>query len=199
MDWLKLMREQTVVVQSTLKSVNQTLHDVSTNELALTKELHKILNFINVGNNKIENRNAFTTLLLALNDRAMRIRQVIEEVKDVYNMIIQVCLHWRNGIMKPQVLPPGRLIQILKISQNSFPRGLEVPVVLSEAYAYVLFDNVKTDVYLVENNLVYTVQVQLVILSVFNVFRAIPFPMQVKGMEGRFTLIQPEKELCMTT
>jgi len=34
LDWLKLMREQTVVVRSTLKSVNQTLHNVSATELA---------------------------------------------------------------------------------------------------------------------------------------------------------------------
>ena len=95
--------------------------------------------------------------------------------------------------MQPQMLPPGRLIQILEIRQDSFPRGLEVPVVLSEAYVYVLFDIVKVDVYLVENNLVYTVQILLVIHSLFKVFRVIPFPMQVEGMEGRFTLIQPGK------
>jgi hypothetical protein len=92
------------------------------------------------------------------------------------------------------VLPPSRLIEILKISQDSFPRDLEVPVVLSEAYAYVLFDIVSVDMYLVENNLMCTVQVPLVTHSVFSVFRLIPFPMQVKGMEGRFTLAQPEKE-----
>jgi hypothetical protein len=63
-----------MVVQTTLKSVNQTLHDVSTNELTLTRELHKILKFINVGNKKIENRYARTALLLAWNDSAMRIR-----------------------------------------------------------------------------------------------------------------------------
>ena len=96
-----------------------------------------------------------------------------------------------------QVLSPSRLIEILKISQDSFPRGLEVPVVLSEAYVYVLFDIVSIDVYLVENNLVYTVQISLVMHSVFTVFKVIPFPMHVKGMEGRFTLIQPEKEFIV--
>ena len=69
---------------------------------------------------------------------------------------------------------------------------------LSEAYAYVLFDIVSVDVYLVENNLVYTVQVPLVMHPMFIMFRVIPFPMQVKGMEGRFTLIQPEKGFIVT-
>ena len=72
---------------------------MSTNELTLTRELHKILNFINVGNKKIENGYAFTALLLTLNDHATRIRQAIEEVRDVYNTVIHVDLHWRNGII----------------------------------------------------------------------------------------------------
>jgi len=98
----------------------------------------------------------------------------------------------------PNVLPPSRLIQILKISQDSFLRDLEVPVVLSEVYAYVLFDVVSVDVYLVKNNLVYTVQVPLVMHSVFSAFRVIQFPMQAKGVEVRFTLTQNEKEFIVT-
>jgi len=81
-----------------------------------------------------------------------------------------VCLRWRNGIIHPHILLPSRLIQILKISQDSFLRDLEFPVVLSEAYAYILFDSVSVDVYLVENNLVYTAQVPLVMHSVFSMF-----------------------------
>jgi hypothetical protein len=34
--------------------------------------------------------------------------------------------------------------------------------------------------------------------SVFDVFRIIPFPIQVKGTDGRFTLIQPQKEFILT-
>jgi len=64
---------------------------------------------------------------------------------------------------------------------------------LSEAYTYVLVDIISVDVYLVGNNLVFTLQVPLVWRSVSSVFRLIPFPAQMKGMEGRFTLIQPEK------
>jgi len=92
---------------STLKSVNQTLHDVSATELALTRELHKIINFINVGNRRIENKYALAALLSTLNDHDTRTRQAIGEVRDVYDTIIQVCSHWRNGIIHPQVLPPS--------------------------------------------------------------------------------------------
>ena len=99
----------------------------------------------------------------------------------------------------PNVLPQSRPIQILEISQDSFPRDLEFPVFLSEPYACVLFDMVIVDVYLIENNLVYTVQVPLVWRSVFIVFKIILFPTQVKEMEWRFTLKEPEKEFIVKT
>ena len=52
--------------------------------------------------------------------------------------------------------------------------------------------------YLVENNLVYIVQVPLVMYSVFIVLRVILFHTQVKDMEEKFTLIQPEKVFILT-
>jgi hypothetical protein len=196
LNWLKLTRENTIVVQSTLRPVNKTLHDVSTHELILAKELDKILNFVNVGNKKIESKYALTALLLALNDHATRILQATEEVKDVYNTVIQVCLHWRSGIVQPPVLSPVRLMEILKISQDSFPSDLEVPVKLSETYAYILYNIVNVEVYLVRNNLVYTAHVPLVMNSVFTVFKII-LPMQKKGVERKYTLIQPEKQFVI--
>jgi hypothetical protein len=140
---------------------------VSTNELILTWELHKIFNFVKVENKKIGNRFVLTALF-ALNYYAARIRHAIG-IRSVYNTVMQVCLHWRNGIIQPQVLSPSRLIQIPKISQDSLPRDLEVPVVLSEAYVYIYNDIVSGDVYLVGNNPVCTVQVPLVMHSLCSV------------------------------
>jgi uncharacterized protein YoxC len=123
---LQLIREQTAVVRSTLKAVNKTLHDVSHNEATLTRELQQILKRINVRNKNIEHKYARTALVLALNDHAMRIRQAIGEVRDVYDIVIQMYLHGKNEIMQPQVLSPIRLMQILKMSQDNFPRDLEI-------------------------------------------------------------------------
>jgi hypothetical protein len=61
----------------------------------------------------------------------------------------------------------------------------------------MLFGISTVDTYLVANNLVYIVQVPLVMPSVFSVFKVIPFPMQVEGTKGNYTLIQPEKEFVV--
>jgi len=97
----------------------------------------------------------------------MRLRQAIGKVKDVYDTIIQICLHWKNGIVHPQVLPPARLLEILRMSEDSFSHDLEVPIELSEAYAYLLYI-ISVYVYLVKGNLVYSVQILLVMHSVFS-------------------------------
>jgi hypothetical protein len=76
---------------------------VSTNELTLTRKLQQILKFSYVGNKKIQNFHA-VTLLLTLNDIVTGIRQATVDVRVVYNTVIQICLHWRNGITQPQVL-----------------------------------------------------------------------------------------------
>jgi hypothetical protein len=53
LDWLQMIREQTTVVRSTLKCVNQTLHDVSNNELTIIREQHQILKFMTLVTKKL--------------------------------------------------------------------------------------------------------------------------------------------------
>lgn len=101
-------------------------------------------------------------MLVALNDHAIQIQRALEEVESEYNILIQSCLTAKQGIMQPQTLSPSHLIEILKSSQSSFPRALQVPVVLSEVYLYQLINIVSIEIYIVEHNLVYMVNAMLV-------------------------------------
>jgi hypothetical protein len=88
-DCLKLVREDTIVVRSTLNSINKALHDVSSNEVTLTNQLYKILTFMNTRNRKLENKYALTALILPLNSHVTGIQQAVIEVKDVYTTVIK--------------------------------------------------------------------------------------------------------------
>jgi hypothetical protein len=83
------------------------------------------------------------------------------------------------------------------MSQDSFLRDLEVPIELSEAYAYLLYNIICADVYLVKGNLVCSVQIPLVMHIVFHVLKVILYPIKKKGAEGIFTLMRPEKPFVM--
>jgi hypothetical protein len=176
---IKLAREQMVVVKSTLKSVNRTLHEVTNNELILEKGLQDIKKFINKENGEIKRQYTYTSMLVILNDHAIQIQRALEEVKDEYNIIIQSCLNAKSGIIQPQVLSPSHMIDILRSSQDLFPRDLQVPVQLSEAYAYLLLNIISIDSYIVGSNLVYIVKVPLSTHFVYDIYRVIPFPMRL--------------------
>jgi hypothetical protein len=194
---LKLSREQVVIVKSTLKSVNQTLNDVSSNEMILEKGLQEITKFINKGNGEIREKYAHTAMLVALNDHAIQIERALKELKDEYDILIQSCLSATQGIMQPQVLSPIRLIEILKSSQDSFPRDLQVPITLSAAHLYEIISIVSIEVYILNDRFVYEITVPLATHYVFDVYKILPFPMAVEGTSNKFTFIQPEKEYIM--
>jgi hypothetical protein len=71
---IKLSREQMIVVKSTLKSVNKTLNDVTSNESIFRKGLLEIKKFINKENVKIKDKYEYTAMLVALNDHAIQIK-----------------------------------------------------------------------------------------------------------------------------
>jgi hypothetical protein len=79
---------------------------------------------------------------------------LLQEVKDEYDIIIQSCLTAKSGIVQPRVLSPNRIVQILRSSQDSFPRDLQVPIPLSDAYTYLLINILTVEVYIVGSSLV---------------------------------------------
>jgi hypothetical protein len=71
---IKLSREQVIVVKSTLKSVNKTINDVTSNESIFRKGLLEIKEFINKEKGKIKDKYQYTAILVALNENAIQIK-----------------------------------------------------------------------------------------------------------------------------
>jgi hypothetical protein len=132
-----------------------------------------------------------------LNNHAIEIDRALEEVKDEYDIIIKSCLNARVGIIQPQVLSPNHISQILKSSQDSFPRDLQAPVQLSDAYTYLLLYIITIEIYIVGNSLVYIVKVPLVTHYTYDVYRVLPFPIKVNNTRSKYTFIQPEREYIL--
>jgi hypothetical protein len=126
-DLIKLSRGQMAIVKSTLKSVSGTLHDVSRNELILEKGLDEIKKFINHENGEIRQKYSYTAMLVALNEHAIQIQRALGEIKNEYDILIQSCMNAHEGVMQRQILLPSHLVQVLKDSQDSFLRDLQVP------------------------------------------------------------------------
>jgi hypothetical protein len=160
----------------------------------LQKGLNDIKEFINHENGEIKEKYTYTAMLVALNDHAIQIQRALEEVKDEYDILIQSCSYARQGILQSQVLSPSHFLDILKNSQESFPRDLQVPLILSDANLYQLVNIIGIEAYIVNTNLVYVVKVPLATHYLYNVYKILPFPIKVQGTTNKFTFIHPEKE-----
>jgi hypothetical protein len=134
-----------MAIKSNLKSANKTLNDASKDEMALRKGLQDIREFINEENGEIKKKYTYPSMLVMLNDHAIQMQRALEEVRAEQNVIIQSCLSAKGGIIQSQMLSPSHMIQILGSSQESFPRDLQVPVQLSEAYTYLLINSLTVD------------------------------------------------------
>jgi hypothetical protein len=88
-------------------------------------------------------------LLAALNDHSIKLTRAVAEVREEYDTTIQAILNAQKSIIQPHILSPVRLIEILRTSQNDFPRDSHVPVPLSDAYAYQLLRILDTEVYMI--------------------------------------------------
>jgi hypothetical protein len=95
-----------------------------------------IKEFINEDNGEIMKKDAYTSMLVALNDHPVQIQRALDEVKDEYGIILQSCLSDKGGIIQSQVLSPSHKIETLRSSQDSFLRDLQVPVPLCETYLF---------------------------------------------------------------
>jgi hypothetical protein len=89
------------------------------------------------------------------------------------------------------------MIDVLRSSQDLFLRDLQVPVQLSEAYAYLLLNIITIDSYIVGSNLVYIVKIPLSTHFVYDIYRVIPFPMRINNTRFKYTFIQPEQEYVL--
>jgi vacuolar-type H+-ATPase subunit I/STV1 len=71
-DFLKLSKEQIIVVKSTLRSLNSTLIAVSENEKVLSKGLEEMAKHINERDGEIKGILTATSLLLTINEHRIR-------------------------------------------------------------------------------------------------------------------------------
>ena len=132
------------------------------------QELQQILRRINVQNKNTEHKYARTALVMTWNAHTTRTRQAIGEVKRCIWHNNSSVLTWKERDYATTVVITDLPYGDRELGQDNFPGDLEIPVVLTEAYTYVLHI-VSVDVALVEHNFVYTVQVPLVMHSVWSI------------------------------
>jgi hypothetical protein len=144
----------------------------------LEKGLDEIKKFINHENGEIRQKYSYTAMLVALNEHAIQIQRALGQIKNESDILLQSCMNAHKGVMQRQILLPSHLVQVLKDSQDSFSRDLQVPTPLSEVYSYQLIN-------IVDYKMAYVLKVPLSSHSGYDVYRILPFPIKVTDKKNK--------------
>ena len=195
--FLRLSKEQVVLVKTTLRTVNRTLHDVAYNERILEKGLLDIKKHIVVEEGNLNMQLGYTSMLMALNDHALQLDRAIEELQDQYSMLIDAVIHAQKGILQPQLISPRKILQIMKDNQAHFPLDQSLPIPLSSEYAPQLLQLIDLDVFVQGTYFVYVITLPLTSQLSYNMYHIHIFPSKINGTASKFIFVQPEKEIIL--
>lgn len=193
-DFLKLSKEQLIIVKSTLRSLNSTLLAVSENERIISKGLDEIAKHINQRSGEINEMFTGTAMLLTVNEYNVQLERVLGECRKEYNLLINVIVNSQKGLL-PHVITPAQIMKQMKASQADIRSELSLPIPLSATFQNLVINMIDLDVFIRNNFLVYVIHLSLTNYVNYNVYHVLP--LLIKGNDTRFTFILPEGEYLL--
>ena len=167
-DFLRISKEQLLVIKSAVISFNSTIRDVNKNEKVLKDGLYKLNSHVNKISNFLNNE--MQTLAL-ISEHIIQIERVMTECKEIFELIIDALIHSQDGAIQPQIITPMQIKGILKDEHSVM--GLDYPVNFP---SQDLMKIITPQIYLQGQYLVYVLKVPLLIPEQFQLYEIIPFP-----------------------
>jgi hypothetical protein len=122
-DFIRIARDQILVIKSAITSFNFIMRDVEKNEKFLEERLMKLTNH---DNNLTSNDYAETQSIAMIFEHMLQIERTLKGTREFFNLIIDTVMHAQDGGLQPQLVTPAKLRMIMS---NEHPvAGLEFPV-----------------------------------------------------------------------
>ncbi|XP_031348048.1 uncharacterized protein LOC116174295 [Photinus pyralis] len=179
------MKEQTVVIKSTISNFNATLGNLDHNEKILIENMNKIEKALNDKNSQIN----YLDLKVAVDEHISMFNLMFNQYQLETISLINAVLVAQKGQLHPTVLTPSRLVSELQKVSHNLPQGLEFPLPLQNEFAHLLLNTIGLDVYFQNPHLVYIINVPLTDSREYSIFRLSPLPVHV--IENKYIFIQP--------
>jgi hypothetical protein len=174
----QLMKQQLMIVKSTLCAFNETLTDIKYNEAKMRKGLSKLQTHIATFGSHIENT-TFLSLKIAIESHIAKALGASHAVQRTLDILVENIAEAQKGSLPPRVMSPGLLLETLRSSIPSFPTDTTLPFPLGKDYLYLIYQFSDVRVYTYRKRLEYVISVSLVHKRTFTMLRMIPIPVPV--------------------
>lgn len=177
-DMTDLLKQQVSVIKTTLGTFSNTLIDIQRNDKLVQKGLLDIKTYL-------DTLAAETARTLSMFEAKFMIERHITQVNNALTTLqrnIDVVLdsvHAQSGIVQPQIVPPGLLLDSLKGGQSFFPPDTILPFPLSKDSNSLIYKVCEIHVYLQNERLNYVINIPLENKGEFRAYCLVPVPLLV--------------------
>ena len=173
-EFLRITKDQMLVLKSTLLTMNSTLRNVNSNE----KRLRDVM--LNITKESADSQSALKYELemsMTVNELISQIQRGVEETQRTFDLLIDVYLHSQDGILQPQIITMQRIKTLM--SKEALPERTIFPPFPSAE----LLSIVKPTIYTQENYLVYIVKLPLLIDVKYMLYKMVRFPIILESKQ----------------
>lgn len=186
-EFLHLAKDQMTVIKSAIRSVNQTIVEVSQNEVALKRGLKTIATDLQNITNELSKE---VRMVNYINENVRLILRGLEECQSEYTTLLEAFVHAAQGIMQPQLITTEKIKEVMMKSE--LPAGMDFPnFPLSQ-----LLKLITPHTYFHNYYLVYVLDIPILSSKHYQLYHMTPAPTLKIGQT--FVFIHPQKEYIFT-
>ena len=192
-DFLRISKDQMLVIKSAITSFNSTIRNVQRNEKVLKEGLLKLTSHVNDLTVTLYDE---TQALAMISEHVIQIGRVMDECREVFELIINALIHAQDGVIQPQIITAGQIKNAMK-DEQPIP-GLDYPVNIP---SQDIMKMITPEIYLQDKFLVYVIKVPLLVPEQFQLYQIIPFPVSghlFNKSSNKYLYIESAKEFIIS-
>jgi hypothetical protein len=186
-----LLKQQLSVVKSSLGAVNNTLTDVAYNEQLMKEGVRKVTEYMNVLKSETNANINLVNAKIEVEGHILRANNAMNALQRDMDLLIDSVIHAQKGMLQPQIVSPGTLMETLIKSAPFFPKDTTLAFPLSKDSAHLLLKLCELQVYVQNAILGYVILFPLVNRGTFDIYRLIPIPISLD--RNQFLYIETNK------
>lgn len=183
---LNLIKEKKRILKVDSTAESRVLKQITEHQQKIDQNL-KYFQQLVINNTQTINQIELKTKLL---EQAFLIEMTLNKFAYETQSLISIVNAALDGKVHTNVLSSQQLLRELREVKMSIPAGSALPVEIQAKSLTELFRVAELSVFIQDNHLVYVIEIPLVLNTEYNVYRPIPFPIQLNS--DTLVLIAPE-------